>query len=311
MAFLGIGGSKPKSLDVGQLYAQNLKNKQALNDLTGQKNTQLTAGYAPYEAKRNAISAQLQPGAENLLSQYGTDLSKVNEQQQAANTASANQVRQEQFRNVPEIQRSIRDSLAGNRLMGSGAALSTLAKPTIQAAQNSADFAANQESQRLADVAKRTEGFATTGFNTRQKALADKLGMDEDTLNTLTQMGRTDLVDKFNELSGAQEQFGANELAINQAGQMSDIARQNASNAQKSAIMGTLGSVAGGAAGFGLSGGNPMGAALGMQAGGSLGSMAGGGTPQQLDPTLMFALMQRNAVQKTPTGRSSFGRQAV
>lgn len=293
MSFLGIGGNKVKALDTGAALAIAQKKKQTTMDYANQQEAQLKAGYAPYEQKRSAISAQLEPGAEKQLASYGQDLSKVGAAEQEQYGQAANQFRQQSFRDVPEVQRAIRDQLGGNRLMGSGAALSSLAKPTIQAAQQSADMASSLEQQRLGNVTNRAEGFATTGFNTRQKAMADRLGMDEETLNTLTQMGRTDLIDKFNSLSGAESDYYDTEGELNILGQTSEIARQQAKNARRSAIIGTLGSVAGGAAGFMASGGNPLGAGLGMQAGGQLGQMAGGGTPGQIDPTMLFALMQQ------------------
>jgi hypothetical protein len=295
MSFLGIGGNKVKALDTGAALAIAQKKKQTTMDYANQQEAQLKAGYAPYEQKRAAISAQLEPGAEKQLASYGQY------------GQAANQFRQQAFRDVPDIQRKISNTLAGNRMMGSGAALSSLAAPTLQAAQQSADNQANLEQQRLGNVTARASGLATTGFNTRSKAMADRMGMDEETLNTLQQMGRTDLIDKFNSLSGAESDYYDTEGDLNILGQQSEIARQQAANARRSAIIGTLGSVAGGAAGFMASGGNPMAAGLGMQAGGQLGQMAGGGTPGQIDPTLLFAMMNK----KTPTGRSSYGRQAA
>jgi hypothetical protein len=292
MSFLGIGGNKVKALDTGAALAIAQKKKQTTMDYANQQEAQLKAGYAPFEAKRNAISAQLEPGAEKQLASYGQDLNKVGAAEQEQYGQAANQFRQQSFRDVPEVQRAIRDQLGGNRLMGSGAALSSLAKPTIQAAQQSADMASSLEQQRLGNVTNRAEGFATTGFNTRSKAMADRLGMDEQTLNTLQQMGRTDLIDKFNSLSGAESDYYDTEGDLNLLQQQSDMQAQQAKNARRSAIIGTLGSVAGMAAGGIASGGNPLAVAAGGQVGGQLGQMAGGGTPGQVDPTYIAALMQ-------------------
>ena len=186
--------------------------------------------------------------------------------------------------------------------MGSGAALSTLAKPTIQAAQNASDFAAQQENERLSNVTNRAEGLATTGFNTRQAATAQRLGIDEDTINQLTQMGRTDLIDKFNSLAGVESEYGANELGIEQARQADEMARASADRANRGSLFSTVGSLGG--MGLGAMFGGPMGAAVGGQLGGTLGGMAGGQNPQQLDPTLLFALAQRN---KSAVSRSLGG----
>jgi hypothetical protein len=285
--------TKVPGINTDALNAINLQTANKQKDLITQKLAGLQPLNQQFGTQRKELSASIEPGAEKTLTQYGADLSQVGTQEKAARDAATNTFREQQFRDVPAIQQAIRNSLGGNRLLGSGAALSSLAKPTIQAAQNASDFAANNEQERLANAVGRSENMATTGLSTRQKAMADRLGMDEGTINQLTAMGRTDLIDKFNSLAGVESDYGANQLAIEQAKQANDIAQATAANANKQGITSSLGSLAGMGLGF-ATGTGPLGAAVGSQIGGTIGGFAGGGTPQQFDPTLLYALAQRN-----------------
>jgi hypothetical protein len=212
--------------------------------------------------------------------------------EKAAGDIASQQNRVQNFQNAPAIQRAIRNSLGGSGTLNSGAAASTLAQPIINAAQSSADFDAQMQGNLLQNQAARAENLASTGFSTRQAATAKRLGIDQDTLDTLTKMGRSDLVDKFTSLSDVQGQEGANELAIEQAKQQNDIAQAQAAAAKRGGLFSQVGQIGGGVIG-GMFGGAP-GAAAGMSLGGSLGGMAGGNTNQQFDPTMLFALANRN-----------------
>jgi hypothetical protein len=295
--------SKPKvpGLDVAALRLMNQQTLQKQKDLAAQREAGLQPLSQQFEEKRKALSAQIEPGAEKLIGQYGQELSGVGQREKEQADIAGKLFREQQFRDVPAIQQAIRNQLSGSRLMGSGAALSSLAKPTLQAAQQSADFAAKQEADRLANLTRRGEALATTGFNARQQAMADRLGIDQSTMDYLTQIGRTDLIDKFNTLAGAEEQYGSNEMAIEMARQQTEMAKAQAAAQRKGAIMSTLGTLAGMGAGAMIGaphGGAALGSVIGGQAGGALGGMAGGQVPQQIDPTLLYALMQQKTAKK-------------
>jgi len=295
---LGGGGGSIPGYDTGKLNAISQANADKQRQLIQQKFNSLQPVNQQYQTSQTNLSNSIMPQAEEQIAKYGTDLGTVNAADAAAREQSSNQFRQQAFQNVPEIQRAIRNSLGGNRLLNSGAAVSTLAQPTIEAAQNASNFAGQNEQARLAGVTGRAQDFASTGFNTRQQALASKLGIDENTINQLASMGRGDLIDQFNALSDVQGQEGANELGIEQLGQSQNIAQAQANAARRSAILGGLGSIIG--MGAGALTGNPLLAGIGGQVGGTVGSVAGGGTPQPFDPTLLFALAQkRQAVQNS------------
>jgi hypothetical protein len=296
MAFLGIGAKKPK-YDTSGLADINQRALNTQKDLIGQKSAGLAPLNAAYETKRNALSASLAPETEKLLGQYGQEMSGVDAQEAAAREAGSNKFREQAFREVPAVQQAIRNQLSGNRLMGSGAAMSSLAKPTIQAVQNASDQKAQSNLELMANQTQRAQGMADTNLGARKTAMAARIGMDEGTINELTAMGRTDLIDKFNALSGAEEQFSSNAIGIEQANQASKMAQDSPSGWGS-----VLGSVAG--LGLGATTGNPMLAAVGSQVGGMAGGALSGENAPQLDPTMLYALMQRNAMKKSLGGAS-------
>lgn len=288
--------SKVPGIDTGALQRIVNQNKNTQLDILGRKKTALQPLTQQFKTDRAAFSSQIEPGAENLLTKYGQDLSGVGAQEKTANEAASIAQRERSFRDVPGVQQAIRASLGGSGLLNSGAARSKIAEPIIGAARSARDFTSGLETSQLANEARRGEGLATTGFNTRNAALNARLGVDESTLNTLASLGRTDLIDEYNAVAGIEDTAGQGSLGIEQARQANEIAQAQASAARRGQILSTIGTVAGGVAG---SFGGPVGAGIGAQLGGSLGNIAGGGSGGQIDPTLLFALAQqrRNNVQ--------------
>jgi hypothetical protein len=296
--------SKPKtpSLDTGALNRINEQNAAKQRDLIAQRMAGLQPLNQQFEQKRTAFSNRIEPESENLLAKFGQETSQLGAADQAAREAATNKFREQAFRDVPAVQQAIRNQLSGNRLMGSGAALSSLAKPMIGAVQSSADFAAQNEQERLQDEAASAQKVVDTNFNVRQQAMANRLGIDKDTLDTLTQMGRTDLVDKFNSLAGVEEQYGANQLGIEQARQQNEMARAASGGSGWGSSLGSLAGM-----GIGALAGGPLGGVVGGQLGGMAGGYASGENATQFDPTLLFAMAQRNknAVSKSLGGGRS------
>lgn len=287
--------SKPKvpGIDTAALQRIADQNRSTQIDLLGRKKQALQPLTEQFKTDRTAFSAQIEPGAENLLGRYGQDLSGVGAQEKTANEAAGVAQREQSFRDVPEIQRAIRASLGGSGLLNSGAARTAIANPIIDAARSSRDFTSGLETNRLGNEARRSEGFAGTAFNSRNEAMNKRLGVDEETLNTLADLGRTDLIDEYTALAGVEDTAGQARLGIEQARQANEIERAKAAAARKGAITSTLGSLAG--TGIGAFFGGPVGAGIGGQLGGSLGNMAAGGTGGGFDPTLLFALAQNRA----------------
>lgn len=292
--------SKPKvpGIDTGALTRIAEQNASTQRDILGRKKQALQPLNAQFKTDRAGLSAQIEPGAENILNKYATELGGVSAMQKTANDTASIANRNQNFRDVPELQRSIRESLGGSGLLRSGGAQSSLAAPVLNAARSSSDFSSGLETQRLQDETDRQENLAGTGFNTRNAAFNKRLGVDEETLNTLASLGRTDLLDEYNSLAGIESDLGESRLGIEQTRQANEIEKAKASAARRGQILSTLGTVAGGVVGMA---GGPVGAGLGAQVGGALGNLAGGGTGGTIDPTLLFALAQqrRNNVRQS------------
>lgn len=309
MPIFGIGGkSKVPSLDTGALErirADSEAKKKSL--ITG-----LRPGLQPFstqfQTQRADLSRQIPTTTENTIGQYRTDLAGVGAQEKAAGNLATQNFREQSFRDVPELQRSIRESLGGSGLLQNAAAASTLARPTLEANRAARDFESQTAQNQIQNEASRQTGLASTGFNARTSAMKDKLGLDKETIDYLTSIGRTDLIDEANNLLGVEEQAGADKLGIEQARQANEMAKAAANASRRSGVLSSLGSLAG--AGIGAFGG-PMGVALGSQLGGMAGNFAGGGSGGTFDPTLLYAMSQRqpsnraNVVRSLSGGRST------
>lgn len=297
--------SKPKvpSIDTGALLRIAKENEAKQKNIVGGLRPSLNPISTNFETKRNALGQEIQTGTENVLGRYGQDLSQVGAADTAARNAANAGFREQSFREVPEIQRAIRESLGGAGTMGNAAALSALSRPVLEANRASRDFTSQNTVAGLAGQAGRSEKLADTGFGARSGALSSKLGLDEGTIDYLTSIGREDLVREAEGLLGVEEQAGSNRLGIEQARQQNEMAKAAAANARRSGIMSSLGSLAG--TGIGFLAGGPMGAGLGSQLGGTFGNMAGGGSGGgTFDPTLLYAMAQRN---KSNVSRSLSG----
>lgn len=262
-----------------------------------------------YEQKRQALGAGLLPQSEEQLNRFRQELSGIKglEQQQARQTAQT--FREQQFRQVPELQRAVRESLGASGLLQSGRPSSQLAQPTLQAAQASRDLEAQLAAQQLQNEIGRETGLAQTGFGARQQALQQKFGLDSDTISYLTSIGREDLINKANSLLGVEQNLGSQMLANEQLRQQQEIAKAQAKAAGRANILGGLGQLGG--AGLGALFGGPLGASIGAQLGGTAANLATG-SPVAFDPSLFFALQQQNRgfSPRNPT-EAAYNRQAL
>lgn len=284
--------SKPKipSIDTGALLRIQQENERKQKDIIGGLRSGLNPVNQNFDAQRKTLSAGVEGNTENVLNRYGQDISQVNAVDTAARNAANVGFREQAFREVPETQRAIRESLGGSGLLNSGAALSALSRPVLDASRSARDFTSANEVAGLAGAAGRSEKLADTGFSARSDAMKTKFGLDEGTINYLTSIGREDLIREAEGLLGVEEQSGANRLGIEQVRQESEMAKAAAKNARRTALSTSIGSLVGALAGS--ASGNP---ALGSQFGATLGNLAGGGTGSEtFDPTLLYALGQRN-----------------
>lgn len=302
--------SKPNvpSLDAGALLriAQENENKQKA--IVGGLRPSLQPINQNFETKRNVLGANIQTGNEDVLNKYGQDLNNVNTADTTARNAANVGFREQSFRDVPELQRSIRESLGGSGTIGNAAALSALSRPVLDANRASRDFTSQNTVAGLAGATGRAEKLADTGMNSRSDALKSKLGLDEGTINELYASGRGDLVNEANSLLGIEDQAGANRLGIEQARQSNEMAKAAADASRRGNVISGLTQLGGAAIGGAF--GGPMGAGLGAQLGGTVGQVANGG-PVSFDPTLLYAMSQRQPTNRTAVVKALGGRVPV
>lgn len=303
--------SKPKtpSIDTGALLRIQAENEAKQKAIVGGLRGNLSPISLDYKSQRNQLGQDITTGTEGNLAKYGQELQTINMADANARNVANVGNREQSFRDIPEIQRSIRESLGGSGTIGNAAALSALSRPVLEANRSARDFESQNTVAGLNATSARNEKFADTGFGARSGALSSKLGLDEGTIQYLTDTGRGDLIDEANSLLGIEDQAGSNRLGIEQARQQNEMAKAAAANARRGQIMSSLGSLAGTAIG---SFGGPTGMALGSQLGGMAGNFAGGGTGGgTFDPTLLYAMAQRQPANRTAVVRSLGGRVPV
>lgn len=304
---MAIFGKKPKipGIDVNALtsIAQGTaaKKRSIVEGLGGQLQP-LSAGF---EAKRGKLGEGFTTDTQAATDAYRGELAGLKQSANIAGDESNRLFREQQFRNVPEIQKSIREALGGSGTLNTGAARVALAKPLIGAVQASSDFEAQNEINRLADNARLDEKGADFAVGAKREALSTKFGLDADTINYLTSIGRQDLIDKANSLVGIEGDLGADTLAIEQSRQANEIARASAAANKRNAVLSGLTTLGG--AGIGALFGGPLGATLGGQLGSNAGQLATG-QPVQFDPTVLFAMANRPSPTRSAVVRGLGGR---
>lgn len=301
---MGLFGKKPKipGIDTNALNAlvDEAANKKRM--VVNTLGTDLAPISANFEAKRGNLGSQYLKDVDAGISDFNTGIGALKESSGVAGEEAARAFREQQFRDVPELQKAIRESLGGSGTLNTGAARFALANPTIQAAQASSDFAAQQkinDLQRKQQLGEKALDYSTTA---KQGGIDTKFGLDKDTVDYLTSIGRSDLIDRANAHLGIEGEVGDARLSIEQARQQNDIARATAAANNRNAVLSGLTTLGG--AGIGGLFGGPTGAALGGQFGSNIGQIATG-QPVQFDPTLLYAMRNKTAVSRSLGGGRS------
>lgn len=226
-----------------------------------------------YEKKATGIGDTFSNANLGAAEEYQKGLAGLGDEQKAANELSVAANREQNFRQVPEVERRIRDIVGATVGFGSGAAAPQLAAPTLQAAQQSGDFQNQLEVNRLNEAASnRKEGLGTI-FSAKQTNALNKMGIDQDTAKMLLETGRGDVLNKALQLSGLEGENAQSLLDIEQLSQSQNIARAQAEAKAKAGRLGAITSLVGTGAGafFG-----PTGALIGNQIGSTIGGGGGG-----------------------------------
>lgn len=238
------GGSKVPSFNPTPLrdILQQGANKQrsVVNSLPGQLvpfNTEL-------QDKTNKI------GQDYLTSATGRKNELVSGAVNPAATNAAIGAKQEQeFRGVPMQQQAIRDALASGNRLATGRGAAAIAQPVITAAQNVSDYGSNLNLQNE----QNRQTNLRTGISYEQQADLNKLGLDEDTMKTLFETGRGDIVQQAADLLGIEGDLSQGLFNLENTRQLSDIAKAQADEANRNALRNALLGIGGNLAGIGLS----------------------------------------------------------
>lgn len=163
----------------------------------------------------------------------------------AASEAAVTARQEQNFRSVPMQQQAIREALASTGRLQTGRASNALAAPVLAAAEDTRDFAADRA---FADEQSRQEALKT-GLSLNQQADLAKLGLDEDTMRTLFETGRGDVLQQVGEFLGIEGDLSQGLFNLENTKQQSDIAaaqeKANRRASLRNALLGIGGQLAG------------------------------------------------------------------
>jgi len=222
--------------------------------------------------------------------EFDQGLRSLGAEDKAANEVAVAAQREKAFRDVPEVERRLRDVIGATVGFGSGAAAPQLARPTIDAANAARDFETGLETDRLRTQSQRRETGLESIFGAKQANALQKVGIDLDTAKMLLETGRGDVLEKAMQLSGIEGERAQSLLDIEQLRQSQEIAKAQAKAKKKAGRLGAITSLGGLA--LGAATGNPL---LGLGLGSATGNLISGGETGSLDPLLLSILSRRQA----------------
>lgn len=193
----------------------------------------LKPGEAQYKTDATANSAGLKTQVAGLGKDFMAEQEKLGE---AAASNASNSLKQNIISAQPDIQRSLRESLAASGGLGRGA--------SDVAAARVGQTAANQIGQGEAVIAQqKLEGLQNASqkvFGANVDAVTKATGLDADTLNTLLNSGRQDLIQEAQAIMSAERDRTSNILGVQQNANTQNLAAQTASAAGSNAFIQAL-----------------------------------------------------------------------
>jgi hypothetical protein len=261
LAGIGLAGSlmgkkKKATVDVAGMTNLVKGSSGKQRNLINQQFSELQPMSQDWEAKRQGLSESIQPGFDKIGKDLLTGYQQVGqaEQQNLENILRTRQ--QQSARNIPLQQQLIRENLAASGGFRTGGAARSLQAPVMQAQTEQADLASALSQQAQAAQTGRLEKGTETQANLAKEALTTKLGIDEDTMNTLFQTGRTDIIERLGALRGVESDELQSMLGIMGLKTQADLANAAASNANRQALYGSLTGLGGQLIGAGIAKGN-------------------------------------------------------
>lgn len=223
------------------------------------------------QEQRQAI-AQLRPETEAQLNQFRTDVSGAQDKAKSAREAErtrylseldpvtsrllqnqTNQLKQTTFGAIPEAQRAAREALAASGGLSRGVAAEELARIPINAATEFSRGASQLQGQSLATMQDALSNLQSQ----ESQAIAQNLGIDQDTYNTILSSKNGALIAELNGLIEESRNRTEGLVGAEQFRQTGNVAAASADAANQQAIYQGLAGLGGTIAGLGTPSGIP------------------------------------------------------
>lgn len=236
------------------------KKKPKLPDMSGQ-----LAAIDAAKTREDQIASELTPKTTAVSEKFGADMKGAITGAQASqagvnkdylaqfgetgDTAAAKEsdlLRQRVLDAQKGVNRGLRENLAGAGQLQSGAGQAAM----TAAATNAANEIAQGQQEIGIENLKGKQNAIQQVFNADTNQVTQILGIDENTLNTLMNSGREDLIREAQALVANSQNATSQRLAALTGGQerqmASDLAGASASNDLRNTILGAAGQIAGG-----------------------------------------------------------------
>lgn len=217
--------------------------------------------------EQRRLLGQIRPETQTLTNQFRTDVTGAQDRARADQASSSarllqeldpitsrlfqtqrDQLKRESFGAIPEATRAAREALAATGGLGRGIAAEELARIPVQAAQ---------------EFQRGVSGLTAQGLQTKQAALqnlqsqesqliAQNLGIDQNTFNTILQTGNEALINELNGLIEESKRRTQGLSDIEQFRQTGNVAAASADEANRQAIFQALAGLGGTLAGQSL-----------------------------------------------------------
>lgn len=197
---------------------------------------------ATYKADSNANSAALKNDTAGLGKAYIESMKTLGDE---AGTNASNTLKQNVLAAQPDIQRSLRESLAASGGLDRGAAPVAAARAGQEAAAQIGQGESAIAQRKIANL----EAATTKVFGANTAAVTQATGMDQGTINTLLASGRQDLISEAQSIMEAERNRTTNLLGIQQNTNTLKLASESAkaggNNALMSSLLGSAGQAVG------------------------------------------------------------------
>lgn len=204
----------------------------------------LDTGRANYRDEADRLGLGIQKDLTKLGENYGANINRLGDVDKLQTEAMKRQAQERAHRNVPQQQQMIREALASSGGMRTGAAGRALMQPGMQAAQQSADFASEADIAQLGRTSARQRDAVDAVYTSAAGARLERLGLDKQTLQTLFDSGRHDLIQHAAQMAGISQQLTNDLLGIHGTKAnvaIADAAGANQRNQMIGQILGNLG----------------------------------------------------------------------